>query len=177
MNLDSQKPLIVTIGDLTADLVMPVKMPVTPGQSQQMPFHRVEPGGAGNFLIAGQRLGAQMAAVGALGDDLYGWHVLDVLRDEGINVEAISMEPGTTTTVVAVLFEPDAGKFSYVWYSGNTKAADRGSIMVYNLNNENQAAWYASLFKSKHWQVNKVRGLSKKQVLRITGLYLAASKP
>ena len=65
----------------------------------------------------------------------------------------------------------------YVWYSGNTKAAGRGSIMVYSLNNDNQAAWYASLFKSKHWQVNKVRGLSKKQVLRITGLYLAASKP
>src|SRR5262249_44062373 len=109
---------IVTIGDLTVDLVMPVKMPIEPGQTQRLPWHRVEPGGAGNFLVAGQRLGAQMAAVGAVGDDLYGRHVLDVLRGEGVNVDAVSAAPGLSTTVVAVLFEPDTGKFGYVWHGG-----------------------------------------------------------
>ena len=110
---------IVTIGDLTADLVMPVKMPIQPGQSQQMPWHSVEPGGAGNFLIAGQRLGAQMVALGAVGNDLYGRYVLDELSAEGINVEGVTVAPGMPTTVVAVLFEPDAAKFSYVWYGGH----------------------------------------------------------
>ncbi|MEP7288032.1 MAG: carbohydrate kinase family protein [Chloroflexota bacterium] len=111
-------PKIVTIGDLTADIVMPVKLPIAPGDSQQIPWYRVEPGGAGNFLLAGQRLGAQMIALGALGDDLFGRYVLDVLRDEGVNVEGIAISTQVPTTMVAVLFEPDAGKFSYVWHGG-----------------------------------------------------------
>ena len=109
---------IVTIGDLTADLVMPVKLPVEAGQSQRLPWLNVEPGGAGNFLIAGQRLGAKMVALGAVGDDLYGRYVLDVLSAEGVNVEGVISALGTSTTVVAVLFEPDTDKFSYVWHGG-----------------------------------------------------------
>jgi sugar/nucleoside kinase (ribokinase family) len=65
---------IVTIGDLTADFVMPVRFPIEAGQSQAVAWYAVEPGAAGNFLIAGQRLGAQMAAVGVVGGDLYGCH-------------------------------------------------------------------------------------------------------
>ncbi|MCC7446617.1 MAG: carbohydrate kinase family protein [Anaerolineae bacterium] len=120
-------PKIVSIGDITADLVMPVKMPVEPGKSQEMPWHSVEPGGAGNFLIAGQRLGAQMYTVGAVGDDLYGRHVLNVLHAEGVNVEGVAINPHITTTVVAVLFEPDAGKFTYVWHGGHGDPAPVGN--------------------------------------------------
>ncbi len=110
---------IVTIGDLTADFVMPVRFPIEAGQSQAVAWYAVEPGAAGNFLIAGQRLGGQMAAVGAVGDDLYGRYVLDVLHGEGINVEGVTLTPGLATTVVTVLFEPDTGRFSYVWYGGH----------------------------------------------------------
>jgi ribokinase len=109
---------IVTIGDLTADFVMPVRFPIEAGQSQAVAWYAVEPGAAGNFLIAGQRLGAQMAAVGVVGGDLYGRYVLDVLRGEGINVEGVTSTPGLATTVVTVLFEPDTDRFSYVWHGG-----------------------------------------------------------
>ena len=124
--MTTNHPKIVSIGDITADLVMPVKMPVEPGKAQEMPWFSVEPGGAGNFLIAGQRLGAQMYTVGAVGDDLYGRHVLDVLRTEGVNVEGVAINPHITTTVVAVLFEPDAGKFTYVWHGGHGDPAPVG---------------------------------------------------
>lgn len=109
---------IVTIGDLTVDLVMPVSLPIESGQSQRIPWHTIEPGATGNFLIAGARLGAEMVALGAVGNDLYGHYVRDVLAAEGIDVEGVVIAPGTPTTVVAVLFEPDAGKFSYVWHGG-----------------------------------------------------------
>jgi len=112
-------PRIVTIGDLTADLLMPVRLPVEAGHSQEMAWHSVEPGAAGNFLIAGQRLSAQLYALGAVGDDLYGHHALKILSSEGVNVEGVAVEPTISTTVVAVLFEPDAGKFSYVWHGGH----------------------------------------------------------
>lgn len=109
---------IATIGDLTVDLVMPVALPIQPGQSLEVPWHRVEPGGAGNFLIAGQRLGAQMYAVGALGGDLYGQEALTILSAEGINVTGVTAQPETTTTVVIVLMEPDTGRFAYIWRGG-----------------------------------------------------------
>jgi sugar/nucleoside kinase (ribokinase family) len=110
---------IVAIGTLTTDLIMPVALPVTAGQSIEVPWHRVEPGGAGNFLIAGQRLGAQMEALGALGDDLYGREAIAILRAEGVGVTGIAQGAGTTSTVVIVLFQPDTGQFAYVWRGGS----------------------------------------------------------
>jgi sugar/nucleoside kinase (ribokinase family) len=114
----SDTPRIVAVGDLTVDLVMPVTWPVEPGQSQEVGWHTVEPGGAGNFLIAGQRLGAQMFSVGAIGSDLYGRYVLDVLTAEGVNVQGVSAAPGSTSTVVLVLSQPETGQFAYIWRGG-----------------------------------------------------------
>jgi sugar/nucleoside kinase (ribokinase family) len=108
---------IVALGDLTADLVLPVTLPIPAGQSIQVPWYRVEPGGAGNFLIAGARLGGAMYAVGAVGDDLFGRHAVELLRAEGVDISGETLSPDITTTLVTVLFQPDAGQFSYVWHS------------------------------------------------------------
>ncbi len=123
-------PRIVAIGDLTVDLVMPVKWPVEPGQAQEVPWHNVEPGGAGNFLIAGQRLGAEMHSLGAIGDDLYGHHVLEVLAAEGIDVQGVVAAPGSTTTVVLVLFEPETGRFAYIWRGGHGEPISPTQTMI-----------------------------------------------
>ncbi len=121
---------IVAIGDLTVDLVMPITWPVEPGQSQEVPWHTVEPGGAGNFLIAGQHLGAQMYSLGAVGDDLYGHHVIGVLREEGVNVAGVVAAPGTTSTVVLVLMEPESGRFAYVWRGGHGEPIPLTASMI-----------------------------------------------
>jgi sugar/nucleoside kinase (ribokinase family) len=113
------KPKIVSIGDLTADLVMPVKMPVVAHRPQEMSMFSVEPGGSGNFLIMGQRLGGQMATLGAVGDDMFGRHVREVLHGEGIDVAGIYAGAGTETTIVCVLVEPESGEFTFVWYGGH----------------------------------------------------------
>jgi sugar/nucleoside kinase (ribokinase family) len=112
---------IVSVGDLTVDLVMPVTFPVEPGSSQEVPFHQVEPGGSCNFLIAARRIGGQdvtVFATGPLGADLYGREVIDTLRRERIDVDAVMIEPGSVSTVVLVLMQPDSGKFAYVWRGG-----------------------------------------------------------
>jgi sugar/nucleoside kinase (ribokinase family) len=119
---------IVSIGDLAAELVMPVRLPIQAGAYQEIAWHSVEPGGAGNFLIAGQRLGAQMAALGAVGDDLYGRHILDVLRAEGVQVEGVVVTPNTATAFVAVLFEPDTGNFCYVWHGSHGEAIQVSAV-------------------------------------------------
>jgi hypothetical protein len=54
----------------------------------------------------------------------------------------------------------DAGLF--VWYSDNTKANGRGSLMVYSIGKEEPINWYVSFYKKQKWQMNKIQNLSKK---------------
>ena len=53
---------------------------------------------------------------------------------------------------------------AFVWYSFVGNSSDRGSVMVY-LNREGKgAAWYASFVKSPNWHINKVKGISKREL-------------
>ena len=100
---------IVTLGDLVADIAVALPMlPLEPGHYQQAHSVRLEPGGAGNFLIAGSRLGLRMASVGALGDDAFGRDVAATLAAEGVDMALVEHPAGTTTTAVLVLND-DAG--------------------------------------------------------------------
>jgi sugar/nucleoside kinase (ribokinase family) len=94
------------LGDLVADVVLTIpKLPVQADEHQLAEDIRVEPGGAGNFLIAGTRLGLSMGALGVLGDDIFGSAVLDILKSEGIHVNGVIQQPGTNTTTVIVLVD------------------------------------------------------------------------
>ncbi len=95
---------IVTLGDLVADITAALpSLPLEPGHYQQAHFVRLEPGGAGNFLIAGARLGMRMVSVGALGDDAFGRDVAATLAAEGVDMALVDHPVGTTTTAVLVL--------------------------------------------------------------------------
>ena len=55
----------------------------------------------------------------------------------------------------------------FVWYSYVDQRSDRGSLMVY-LNNDGQgSAWYASFIKNPSWQVNKMKGISKRELTEL----------
>jgi sugar/nucleoside kinase (ribokinase family) len=102
--------MIATLGDLVADVVAAVPLlPLEPGRYQEAHFVRIEPGGAGNFLIAGARLGMHMAAIGALGDDAFGRDVAATLASEGVDLALVEHPPSTTTTTVLVVND-DQGK-------------------------------------------------------------------
>src|SRR5947199_3419200 len=100
---------IVTLGDLVADIAVALPaLPLEPGHYQEAHSVRLEPGGAGNFLIAGSRLGLHMASAGALGDDAFGRDVAATLAAEGVDMTLVDHPAGTTTTAVLVLND-DAG--------------------------------------------------------------------
>lgn len=95
---------IVTLGDLVADITAAVPaLPLEPGHYQEAHAVRLEPGGAGNFLIAGARLGMRMVSAGALGDDAFGRDVAATLAAEGVDMALVEHPPGTSTTVVLVI--------------------------------------------------------------------------
>ena len=100
-----QKPFkIVSVGDLVVDLVIAIPaLPVEAGQNQIVEDIQIEPGGAGNFLIAGARLGMEMTALGAMGkDDTFSTAILDILESEGVNIENVALQGSTTTVFVLV---------------------------------------------------------------------------
>jgi sugar/nucleoside kinase (ribokinase family) len=107
MNSDhTLKQRVISIGDLVVDILLSIpRLPVQAGQHQ--PAHQVnlEPGGGGNFLIAGARLGLEMIALGTAGDDPLGDAMLRLLGQEGIQVSEVIRQPGTTTTTVVVLVD------------------------------------------------------------------------
>jgi sugar/nucleoside kinase (ribokinase family) len=94
---------ILCIGDLVVDIVLGIEsFPITAGQHQPARGGSIEPGGSGNFLIAGARMGWPMQVVGSLGADEWGPLILDMLRAEGIDTRGIRLA-GNTTIVLALV--------------------------------------------------------------------------
>lgn len=96
---------VVSLGDLVVDLIVPVSLPITAFQHQEARGVNPEPGGSGNFMIAGARLGMKISAIGAVGDDLFGSFLIGVLKDEGIATEGITISPATGSTIVLDLID------------------------------------------------------------------------
>lgn len=95
--------LIVGLGDLVADLVVEIpSLPIHPGNLHVARKIYLEPGGTANFLILASRLGASTAALGALGNDVWGREVASVLEDLGIDISMVETKGNTTVAIVLV---------------------------------------------------------------------------
>jgi sugar/nucleoside kinase (ribokinase family) len=107
---------VVSVGDLVLDIILSAKLPVT--MHQDVPYRRVEPGGAGNFTIAARHLGLNVMAVGAVGADVFGRHILDILSNEGVNISGVVAVPGSTTTLVIALTDQLSGDHVFIGHYG-----------------------------------------------------------
>ncbi|UCF95853.1 MAG: hypothetical protein JSV89_11770 [Spirochaetaceae bacterium] len=122
--MSSPTPRIVAVGDLTADLIIEVpKLPVQADEFQVAGPIRLEPGGSANLLILLSRLGAEAAALGTVGTDLWGEQVLRILDAEGIEVSSIR-RGGTTT--VALVFVDGEGRHAFVGSFGQGEPRELG---------------------------------------------------
>ena len=52
----------------------------------------------------------------------------------------------------------------FVWYSYVGNGSDQGSLMVYLNNAGKGSAWYVSFKKNPDWQINKMKGGSKREL-------------
>lgn len=92
---------ILAVGDLVTDLNMIVDaFPIFPEAHQVVDNLQFEPGGAGNFLIAGSHLGATMVALGVVGNDLFGTEMISTFQLEGIDTRGIVQQEDGSTTIV-----------------------------------------------------------------------------
>ncbi len=105
---------IVSVGDLVLDVILPVRLPVQPGAHQESPLRRLEPGGAGNFMVAARRMGLSVSAAGAVGADALGTLILEALSAEGVDVSCVVREPDSTSTLVIVLTDQQSGEHTFI---------------------------------------------------------------
>jgi len=109
---------IVCYGDLVADVVLQIpRLPILPEQSQLVRSLTIEPGGAGNFLITAARLGGNCVALGAIGEDLNGETIYQILKNEGIDLKFVQRGANSVNVVVFV-FVDDAGQHVFIAHDG-----------------------------------------------------------
>jgi hypothetical protein len=58
----------------------------------------------------------------------------------------------------------------FVWYSGNTVANGRGSVMVYELSVDRVECWFASFNRRDEWKLQATKGASQESVQRLLDL-------
>lgn len=113
---------VVSLGDTVVDLVFEIEhLPILPETVQVVHGPTLEPGGAGNFLIAGARLGMVMHCHGVMGDDIYGHAAAEILAQEGVDISGVVHVPGSTSTLVLVLID-QTGQHAFLGrYGGGDK--------------------------------------------------------
>ena len=100
---------ILSIGDLCADLVVPIgELPLRPGKHQLANECMFVAGGTSNTIIVAARLGLETYAIGAVGDDWLGKMVLQQLRDENVSIKYVQSVTGASTTVSIELVDTNA---------------------------------------------------------------------
>ncbi len=61
----------------------------------------------------------------------------------------------------------DSGVF--VWWSSNTIANGKGSVMIYTQVGKESSSWFVSLDREPKWRINKTRGVPAEVVRRYIG--------
>ncbi len=103
---------IVCLGELLVDM-----FPAETGRRlTEVTAFNPKPGGApANVAVAARRLGAQTAFIGKVGEDLFGYHLAEVLADEHVETRGIRYDAEARTTM-AIIAKPDAHTAEFVFY-------------------------------------------------------------
>jgi sugar/nucleoside kinase (ribokinase family) len=97
---------LLVLGDCNPDLILasPDLAPVFGQVETLVESAELVIGGSGAIVACGAaRLGCSTAIAGVVGDDLFGRFMTDALRDRGVDVSAVVVDPTALTGVTAVL--------------------------------------------------------------------------
>ncbi|WP_299475202.1 ribokinase [uncultured Roseibium sp.] len=89
--------MITVFGSINLDLVVVVQRLPTAGETVRGPDHQTFPGGKGaNQALAAKRAGANVAMVGAIGQDAFGTIAVSNMQDAGVDLAGVRKLPGAT---------------------------------------------------------------------------------
>ncbi|GAB3089963.1 ribokinase [Isoptericola nanjingensis] len=122
---------VVVVGSTNADLLVGVTAHPAPGETVLGHGMRVMSGGKGaNQAVAAARLGADVAFVGAVGDDEFADAALAGLRSAGVDLTALAVAPGRRTGI-AIVTVSDDGENSIVVVPGANGAVDETMVSAH----------------------------------------------
>ncbi len=99
---------IVVIGSLNMDMVVRTNRAPNAGETLIGQVFALSPGGKGaNQAVAAARLGAEVSMIGRVGKDPFGSEMLEIIRQEGIHIEHISVSESQATGVASIVIEED----------------------------------------------------------------------
>ena len=110
---------ILVIGSSNTDMVIKTHHFPAPGETILGGTFLMNPGGKGaNQAVAAVRLGGIVTFVGKIGDDIFGKQALKHLKDEGINVDFVAVDPENPSGVALITVDRK-GENSIVVASGS----------------------------------------------------------
>lgn len=94
--------MIIVLGSINMDLVFVADHAPEAGETILLKDYSLFPGGKGaNQAVASARMGASVMMAGCVGDDGFGQQMRDTLRQQGIDISTIHVQPeGRTGTAV-----------------------------------------------------------------------------
>ncbi|OZQ97905.1 ribokinase [Paenibacillus sp. VTT E-133291] len=99
---------IVVIGSINMDMVVRTSRAPNAGETLMGQVFALSPGGKGaNQAVAAARLGAEVSMIGSIGKDTFGSEMLEIIKQEGIHIEHISMSETEATGVASIVIEED----------------------------------------------------------------------
>lgn len=103
------KPKILVVGSINMDLVTIAKRTPTIGETIIGEDFKMIPGGKGaNQAVAAARMGAEVAFIGAVGEDIYGERLIETLGNEGIDISGIAKVKNLPTGIASIIVDGKA---------------------------------------------------------------------
>ncbi|HIW88827.1 MAG TPA: ribokinase [Candidatus Ligilactobacillus excrementipullorum] len=109
---------VTVVGSINLDTNLRVKRMVKPGETIHAKEHYSAGGGKGaNQAVAAARAGAQTTFIGAVGNDAPGKQMLELLKNEGINLTGIATLANESTGQAFITVD-DEGENAITIYAG-----------------------------------------------------------
>lgn len=109
---------VTVVGSINLDTNLRVKRMVKPGETIHAKKHYSAGGGKGaNQAVAASRAGAQTSFIGAVGDDAPGKQMMDLLKNEGIDLTGIDTIADESTGQAFITVD-DEGENAITIYAG-----------------------------------------------------------
>jgi ribokinase len=119
------RPFVLVIGSINEDLVVSADRLPQPGETVTGGVFRRFGGGKGaNQAVAAATIGADVAFIGAVGDDDLGTTAIDRLGERGLDVTGVTRVEGTATGVAIIVVDRN-GENQIAVASGANAVVDR----------------------------------------------------
>lgn len=118
---------VLVLGSINRDIVVCVPRIPRPGETVLGNSSAEYPGGKGaNQAVAAQRMGADVALIGATGDDGFGAAMRAFLAQEGINLDQVAVLPDVPTGIALITVESNGENAITVSPGANARVGEGG---------------------------------------------------